>query len=125
MYFFHLELAVKDPRKSQLEVFAASYGRKIVLEPEVDYLHPYEFEINSKTFTKVDLEYEDWMVSTSSLIHPLPLEETPLIYVSEKKQIPIMIEELEKEDIIGVDLENHSYHSFQGYLCLMQVYLRI
>ncbi|KAJ1497290.1 exosome nuclease subunit [Coelomomyces lativittatus] len=32
-----------------------------------------------------------------------------------------LIEEIKNEPYIAVDLEHHSYRSYQGFLCLMQI----
>lgn len=49
------------------------------------------------------------------------LKDTPLIEINDHKQLPELVEELRKFQAIAVDLEHHSYRSFMGITCLMQI----
>ncbi|CAI7743050.1 unnamed protein product [Closterium sp. NIES-53] len=55
---------------------------------------------------------------------PTPLEDTPLAYVETREQLAAMAEEIEAEREVAVDLENHNYRSFQGFLCVLQLSTR-
>ena len=59
----------------------------------------------------------------SSEVYP-PLDSTPLICVDTCEGLEAMIVELSKVNEIAVDLEHHSYHTFQGFTCLMQISTR-
>lgn len=52
---------------------------------------------------------------------PKPLSETPLIEVNTEEKLNLLLEDLRKYKEIAVDLEHHSYRSFLGITCLMQV----
>lgn len=54
-------------------------------------------------------------------IRPKPLTETPLIEVSTEDKLNSLLEDLRKYKEIAVDLEHHSYRSFLGITCLMQI----
>ena len=49
------------------------------------------------------------------------LDETPLTYVDTEEQLRGMVDKLEGATEIAVDLEHHSYRTFQGLTCLMQL----
>jgi exosome complex exonuclease RRP6 len=81
------------------------------------YLHPYECEL------------EKFEPSPAQLVRrepkePKPLDDTELIYVSEVGQLQKMLEELQKWQELAIDLEHHSYRTFQGITCLMQISTR-
>ncbi|KNH07285.1 ribosomal RNA processing protein [Perkinsela sp. CCAP 1560/4] len=77
-------------------------------------LHPYYEYIQSWVITPVHLEDCEEIPFKS-------LAETPLVYVSELIQLKEMIEELQKKDVVAVDLEHHQFHSYLGLTCLMQI----
>lgn len=52
---------------------------------------------------------------------PLKLEHTPLIEVHSPEQIDELVETLRNCKVFAVDLEHHSYRSFMGITCLMQI----
>lgn len=81
------------------------------------FLHPYEFELNKfepamELLCKVEVEPSG------------PLESTPFTVIAEESALTEMIGELRKVKEIAVDLEHHSYRTFQGITCLMQVSTR-
>jgi len=53
-----------------------------------------------------------------------PLEETPLTWVSTRAQLTELIDKLRKAREIAVDLEYHSYRTYSGFVCLMQISTR-
>eukprot|EP00770_Monocercomonoides_exilis_P001278 MONOS_16813.1-p1 / transcript=MONOS_16813.1 / gene=MONOS_16813 / organism=Monocercomonoides_exilis_PA203 / gene_product=exosome component 10-like / transcript_product=exosome component 10-like / location=Mono_scaffold00021:28258-31837(+) / protein_length=1133 / sequence_SO=supercontig / SO=protein_coding / is_pseudo=false len=79
------------------------------------FIHPYEKEIQS-------LQYEPKYFELEGLPKPpLPMNGTPLVYVETVNELESMVDELLKEDAIAVDVEHHSYHSYRGYTCLIQI----
>lgn len=52
---------------------------------------------------------------------PKPLDEIPLHEVNTEKQLQEMLQELYKQTEFAVDLEHHSYRTFMGITCLMQI----
>lgn len=79
------------------------------------YGHPYEWEIDHFEPSPAQLQ-----APTEERLPP-PLEETPCTIVETVDQLKDMCTALSKETEIAVDLEHHSYRSFQGFTCLMQI----
>lgn len=57
---------------------------------------------------------------------PMLLEETPFELVETVEKLQAMADQLDAGSCreVAIDLENHSYRSFQGFVCLMQVSTR-
>lgn len=55
---------------------------------------------------------------------PRPVDETPLTVISTASELKDMAMKCRLAGEIAVDLENHNYRSFQGFVCLMQVSTR-
>ena len=51
-------------------------------------------------------------------------DDVPFTWVETKEGLEEMINKLRQAQEIAVDLEHHSYRSFQGFLCLMQISTR-
>ncbi|KAG4077921.1 hypothetical protein HA402_013855 [Bradysia odoriphaga] len=82
------------------------------------YLHPYETELNK-------FEVPPSLLKQKTPDKPKRLEDTPLVYVDNVQQLKQMME----TDFVGVselavDLEHHSYRTFQGFTCLLQISTR-
>ena len=57
-------------------------------------------------------------------IHPYtPIEDTPLILVDSNQSLNNFIREVlnEPDQIIAIDIEHHSTHSYRGFISLIQV----
>lgn len=63
---------------------------------------------------------EEFLQKESPII-PIPIEKTSLIEISEPEQIDGLLDALMKCKEFAVDLEHHSYRSFMGITCLMQI----
>lgn len=71
------------------------------------YLHPYETELNK-------FEAPSSLLKQKDPLKPKRLEETPLMYVDTVKQLKQLMEtELVGVSELAVDLEHHSYRTFQ------------
>jgi exosome complex exonuclease RRP6 len=81
------------------------------------YPHPYEYEISAFNFLPEQL------TTTKEHKYP-PLTETPLHWVDTYQALEQLKVKLEQEKEFAVDLEAHSYRSFQGFVCLMQISTR-
>ncbi|GFR29338.1 hypothetical protein TNCT_245141, partial [Trichonephila clavata] len=79
-----------------------------------EFCHPYEWEIEK-------FEPSEEHLQEVEPVFPKPLEDTPLEFIKTEGQLKKMCDELSKEKEIAVDLEHHSYRSFQGLTCLMQI----
>ncbi|CAL1281683.1 unnamed protein product [Larinioides sclopetarius] len=90
----------------------------IIYEADKDeYCHPYEWEIEK-------FQPAEEFLQEVEPVSPKPLDETPLVIVKTEEQLKKMCDELSKVKEIAVDLEHHSYRSFQGFTCLMQISTR-
>ncbi|KAJ6639352.1 Exosome component 10 [Pseudolycoriella hygida] len=82
------------------------------------YLHPYETELNK-------FEVPPSQLKSDTPLKSKRLEETPLMYVDTKQQLKQLMEtELVAVSELAVDLEHHSYRTFQGFTCLLQLSTR-
>ncbi|XP_077510567.1 exosome component Rrp6 [Amblyomma americanum] len=82
------------------------------------YGHPYEWEID-----RFEPPQEHLKPPAEKKL-PAPLEQTAYTLVETSQQLQDMCAALSKETEIAVDLEHHSYRSFQGITCLMQISTR-
>ncbi|XP_035778810.1 exosome component 10-like [Anopheles albimanus] len=83
----------------------------------VSYLHPYEFELDRFQPAK------DVFVPVTPE-EPLPLDTTELLFIDQESQLRGLLSDLKAAPQIAIDLEHHSYRSFQGFTCLMQLSTR-
>ncbi|XP_055850996.1 exosome component 10 [Episyrphus balteatus] len=81
------------------------------------YLHPYEFEL-------MKFEPLPTQLKKKNPVAPLPLEKTELVYVDTIDKLKSTLEDLRKFKEIAIDVEHHSYRTFQGITCLMQISTR-
>lgn len=80
-------------------------------------LHPYHYEIKHIT-------YPSSMFQHHLPIPSKPFSETPFSWVSTPSEFATMLGKLRDAQEIAVDLEHHSYRSWSGFLCLMQISTR-
>ena len=80
--------------------------------------HPYAYELSK-------LEPLDWQLDETEPLKFLPLDTTNLTYIDTVEGLNSLILKLKNVKEIAVDLEHHSYRSFQGFLCLMQISTRL
>ena len=64
------------------------------------------------------------MFAHADPISPKSFEDTPFTWVDTKSAFDDMLEKLRAAKEIAVDLEHHSYRSFFGFVCLMQISTR-
>ncbi|XP_014214154.2 exosome component 10 [Copidosoma floridanum] len=76
--------------------------------------HPYELELNN-------FEPSDTQLLKKPVIKYKSVDETPLIIIEKIEDLKNMLTDLEKCAEIAVDLEHHSYRSFLGITCVMQI----
>ncbi|RWS25027.1 Exosome component 10-like protein [Leptotrombidium deliense] len=84
---------------------------------EESFSHPYEFEIEK-------FEILDSFLEKVNPKEPKPIKETPLRYIDSVNGLQEMCNKLQTVSEFAVDLEHHSYRSFQGFTCLMQISTR-
>lgn len=78
------------------------------------YCHPYEHELD------VYVPSEKFLTCKEPR-EPATLDATPLVMVTEPEHVGQLVKDLKVQDEIAIDLEYHSYRSYQGYTCLMQI----
>lgn len=83
----------------------------------VSYLHPYEVEIEKFDPTLELLKEVEPQVTTDIVT-------AEYNYVDTEKKLVDMLNELRSVKEIAVDLEHHSYRTFLGITCLMQISTR-
>lgn len=92
----------------------------VILEKSGDeehFCHPYEWEIEK-------FEPAEGHLTVIEPIVPKTLLETPLVFVQSVGELRKMCEELKMAKEVAIDLEHHSFRSFQGFTCLMQISTR-
>lgn len=80
-----------------------------------EFSHPYEFELERFTPDSKFLAVADEVAPFAKV------QDTPLVMVETEEALKSLINDLLMESVIAVDLEAHSYRSFQGITCLMQI----
>eukprot|EP01102_Stenamoeba_stenopodia_P020888 TRINITY_DN8292_c0_g1_i1.p1 TRINITY_DN8292_c0_g1~~TRINITY_DN8292_c0_g1_i1.p1 ORF type:complete len:1022 (-),score=235.38 TRINITY_DN8292_c0_g1_i1:83-3148(-) len=106
----------KNVPKDMESYVTGSLGLK--LNRNESYSHPYEHEIDQMVFEKC------WPLTTKPETMYGSLEDTPCTYVSRLDQLQELAGKLDRQTEIAIDLENHSYRSFSGFVCLMQISTR-
>ncbi|KAL5482663.1 RRP6 [Sanghuangporus weigelae] len=79
--------------------------------------HPYLYEIKHISYPRHMFEQRE---STS----PLSFENTPFTWIDTKGGLESLLDKLRRVQEIAIDLEHHSYRSFSGFVCLMQISTR-
>ncbi|ORX71878.1 hypothetical protein DL89DRAFT_282071 [Linderina pennispora] len=69
--------------------------------------HPYEYEISHINYPRQLFEQQEAQ-------EPRSWDETPFVFVDTPQQLVEMVEHLKTAGEIAIDLEHHSYRSFQG-----------
>ncbi|VEN41035.1 unnamed protein product [Callosobruchus maculatus] len=107
------EPRIKDKPNSlkPLAIFLEQY------EDREEYSHPYEFELDRFAPPPEQLLKEEPII-------PQPIEHTPFYEIDQPEQIESLVEKLRTCKEFAVDLEHHSYRSFMGITCLMQISTR-
>ncbi|XP_015779420.1 PREDICTED: exosome component 10-like [Acropora digitifera] len=93
---------------------------EFAIDLEIDYdstAHPYQYEL------EVFEPPEDQMKLCKEQLYE-ELEKTPCTFVETQQQLEELSENLSAVSEFAVDLEAHSYRSFQGFCCLMQISTR-
>ncbi|CAG2237093.1 EXOSC10 [Mytilus edulis] len=85
--------------------------------PAFQYPHPYQHEL-------AHLKPLQKSLNVSSPTDPKPLAETECMIVTNLEELKDLCNTLMTQEEIAIDLEHHSYRSFQGLTCLMQISTR-
>ncbi|KAF9474588.1 hypothetical protein BDN70DRAFT_865980 [Pholiota conissans] len=76
--------------------------------------HPYRYEITH-------LSHPPRMFEPCTPVLPPSLEDTEATWIDTAEGFQQMLAKLKRAKEIAVDLEHHSYRSYAGFLCLMQI----
>ncbi|XP_048746314.1 exosome component 10-like isoform X2 [Ostrea edulis] len=87
---------------------------EMIDDPDFLYPHPYKYELSVFKPTERQLQ------ATEPTKPPL-IADTPVTVVTTVTELQTVLDKLRKEEILAVDLEHHSYRTFQGITCLMQI----
>ncbi|CAF4284985.1 unnamed protein product, partial [Didymodactylos carnosus] len=55
---------------------------------------------------------------------PTPLEKTKYVFVDTVDEMKDMINHIENQQELAIDCEGHTYHSYEGITCLLQISFR-
>lgn len=95
-------------------------GGMIALREDGTYPNPYEPEIQAALGAP-----PAWLLEPADPVEPVrKLNEVPCTWVDTPQKLQELSAALAGEAVVAIDLENHSYRSFQGFVCLMQVSTR-
>jgi exosome complex exonuclease RRP6 len=64
------------------------------------------------------------MFEPAAATPPKSFDQTPFTWVATRDKFDAMLDELRQAKEIAVDLEHHSYRTFGGFVCLMQISTR-
>ncbi|CAL8095562.1 unnamed protein product [Orchesella dallaii] len=87
------------------------------LSNEEFFGHPYSVELNK-------WEPANQLLTPADPQTPKSLKDTPVVYVNNIKGLEELMKDLLNVKAIGVDLEHHSFRSFLGLTCLIQISTR-
>lgn len=83
----------------------------------ISYLHPYEMEIEK-------FKPSEARLVVAQPIPPTKIETADLVYIDDFASLKASLTELMNVSELAVDVEHHSYRTFQGITCLLQVSTR-
>ena len=106
----------KDPLELQ---YALLLALLIVLVTQFPFrlAHPYLYEVRHISYPRHMFEHRE-------PVSPSPFENTPFTWIDSKEGLESLVDKLRRVQEIAVDLEHHSYRSFAGFVCLMQISTR-
>uniref|UniRef100_A0A1A7Y167 Exosome complex component 10 n=1 Tax=Iconisemion striatum TaxID=60296 RepID=A0A1A7Y167_9TELE len=118
-YFTNKQIRKERPEDLDVPAALADFIHHQRTQEHVEdmFAHPYQYELDHLT------------VSESLLSKPepqmyKPLAETNLTFIDSLEDLVALNEKLCKSSEFAVDLEHHSYRSFLGLTCLMQISTR-
>ncbi|CAM6101531.1 unnamed protein product [Calypogeia fissa] len=93
------------------------HARKLGHKDPADNVHPLQEELTKMAFV-------EGLLDTVETREYESLDDTPFTFVTTLKALKEMAYKLRKARELAIDLENHHYRSYQGFVCLMQVSTR-
>lgn len=100
-----------------------------IVAPDTHYLHPYEYEIYNLQYNPFQLEVSntnDGIHGTSGTLNNPELASIRGVWIDTETDLEALANRINHSDVreIAVDLEAHSFRSFSGFVCLLQLSLR-
>lgn len=80
--------------------------------------NPYRHHISTFNYPPEQLQPRDEVAFTD-------VDTSPFSFVESVEELAALVATLAQASEFAVDLEHHSYHSFQGFTCLMQISTRV
>lgn len=112
--------ATAHTRRSQPRLYQTAPAHLTVIKPECRAI--YEPTQNPHSDILKALDYSQYLVpATGDIPEWAPLEATPLVWVDAEEGLADLIADLSGQQMIAVDLEHHSMHSYHGVTSLMQI----
>ncbi|XP_066546563.1 exosome complex component 10 [Amia ocellicauda] len=118
-YFTDQKLRKERPEDLDVPAALADFIHQQRTEQHLDdmFAHPYQYELDHFTVLEA-------MLSKPEPQMYKPLDETSCQFIASLEELVELNEKLAKCSEFAVDLEHHSYRSFQGLTCLMQISTR-
>lgn len=112
---YHAETPLDmKPRNVELDAEESLSG---CIRPDNYYAHPYETELRRMPLPPWCLNGDD-----VAQVNSMPTySQFPFVLVDKEASFEQMLRDLAGKKELAIDLEHHSYHTFQGLTCLIQV----
>nr|XP_020474717.1 exosome component 10 isoform X1 [Monopterus albus] len=118
-YFTDKQIHKQRPEDLDVPAALADFIHQQRTQEHVEdmFAHPYQYELNHLTIPESLLSKPDLQIYK-------PLAETKCSFIETLEDLVALNEKLCKLSEFAVDLEHHSYRSFLGLTCLMQISTR-
>ncbi|KAG9332788.1 hypothetical protein JZ751_014887 [Albula glossodonta] len=118
-YFTNKHIRKERPEDLDVPAALADFIHQQRTQEHMDNMcaHPYQYELDHLTLS------EDLLKKPEPQMYK-PLSETNCLFVDTLEDLVGLNEKLAKTSEFAVDLEHHSYRSFLGITCLMQISTR-
>jgi hypothetical protein len=88
-----------------------------IISPKTYYSHPYEIELRR-------LIYPEWQLADPNLGKIIVPNVLPYEYIDTVEALQNVLEVIQECREIAIDVQNHFYRSFQGFICILQLATR-
>lgn len=88
-----------------------------VIAPITYYSHPYDIELRR-------LMYPEWQLADPNSIQITTPSELSFDYIDTINALQSVLVDLQESKEIAIDVQNHMYRSFQGFICILQIATR-
>lgn len=88
-----------------------------VLAPTTYYSHPYDIELRR-------LMYPEWQLADPNLNEITDPVDLSYEYIDTIESLQMVLVDIQESKEIAVAVQNHSYRSFQGFICILQIATR-